>query len=116
MSLWAKLFGKKEKRKSGSQGDALVLDDSVYTKYPDVSLQSALTLISRHGRPAKVVIVMNHQVQVFFRDGTAYGLGGFTVGYRGTGPDYTKRLLNAAGFSVSIDEVAEMTPPVTFTA
>jgi hypothetical protein len=69
-----------------------------------------------HGKPAEVCIAGNHDMRVLFEDGSRYMLGGFTVGYRGTGPDYTKQLLAAAGFNVSIDEIAKMEPPVTLVA
>ena len=84
-----------------------------FTKYPDKSLEHARGLIERHGQPVEICIAENHDVRVAFRDGARYILGGFTVGYRGTGPDYTARLLGASGFSVTIDEIAEMEPPVT---
>lgn len=91
-------------------------EKSHFTTYPDLSLQKALQLMQRHGKPAEICIAGNHDIRVLFGDGSKYILGGFTVGYRGTGPDYTKRLLDAAGFNVSIDEIAEMEPPVTLVA
>ena len=62
--------------------------------------------MERHGKPVEICFAGNHDIRVLFGDGSRYILGGFTVGYRGTGPDYTKRLLDAAGFNVPIDEIA----------
>lgn len=86
---------------------------SHFTEYPDLSLQKAHELMRKHGKPIEICIAGNHDILVVFKDGTRYILGGFTIGYRGTGPDYTKAFLDAAGFDVSIDEIAEMRPPVT---
>jgi hypothetical protein len=95
---------------------SVAAEKSHFTGYPDLSLQKALQLMQRHGKPVEICIAGNHDIRVLFGDGSRYILGGFTVGYRGTGPDYTKRLLDAAGFNVSIDEIAEMEPPVTLVA
>ena len=90
-------------------------EDAYYSEYPDVSLRNALELMQKHGKPVQIDI-LSSKVRVLFGDGAAYNLGGFTVGYRGTGPDFTKRLLDAAGFAVSMDEIAAMEPPVTLKA
>ena len=95
---------------------SVVADMSHFTEYPDVSLEKAGELILKHGKPVEICIAGNHDIRVLFKDGARYILGGFTVGYRGTGPDYCKQFLNEAGFSVSIDQIAEMEPPVTLTA
>lgn len=91
-----------------------------FTKYPDLSLQNALQLMQRHGKPVEICVVRDHDIRVLFKDGSRYMLGGFTVGYRGTGPEYTKRFLNAAGFDISIDDTAAMKPeegqPITLVA
>jgi hypothetical protein len=89
------------------------IDRSCFTNYPDKSLEIARKLIKLHGRPIEICIVANHDIRVIFNDGSRYILGGFTVGYYGTGPDYTKIFLDIAGFNISIDEIAEMKPPVT---
>jgi hypothetical protein len=89
---------------------------SHFTQYPDVSLEKARELMRKHGKPVEVLIAGNHDIRVLFKDGERYILGGFTVGYRGTGPDYCKRFLDEAGFNVSIDEIADMEPPVTLVA
>jgi len=73
-------------------------EKSHFTRYPDLSLKYALQLMQRHGKPVEVRIVRDHDTRVLSKDGSRYVLGGFTVGYRGTGPDYTKRFLDAAGF------------------
>jgi len=95
---------------------SVAAEKSHFTEYPDLSLQKALQLMQRHGKPVEICIAGDHDIRVLFEDGSRYILGGFTVGYRGTGPDYTERLLNAAGFNISIDEIAEMKPPVTLVA
>jgi hypothetical protein len=95
---------------------SVAAEKSHFTEYPDLSLQKALQLMQRHGKPVEICIAGDHDIRVLFTDGSRYILGGFTVGYRGTGPDYTERLLDAAGFNVSIDEIAEMKPPVTLVA
>jgi hypothetical protein len=95
---------------------SVAAEKSHFTTYPDLSLQKALQLMQRHGKPAEICIAGNHDIRVLFEDGSRYILGGFTVGYRGTGPDYTERFLCAAGFDISIDEIAEMEPPVTLVA
>lgn len=92
------------------------VEKGYFTEYPDLSLENALALMRAHGRPVEICISANHDIRVLFQDGARYILGGFTVGYRGTGPDYTKRFLDAAGFDVSRDEIAEMEPPVTLVA
>jgi hypothetical protein len=97
---------------SGSVG----VERSHFTTYPDQSLRNAQSLMQVHGQPVQIQIVGNHDVRLLFADGARYILGGFTVGYRGTGPDYTERLLHAAGFDVSIDDIAAMEPPVTLVA
>ena len=89
---------------------------SHFTKYPDRSLEIAQELMRRYGRPVEICIAGNHDIRVLFKDGSRYILGGFTVGYRGTGPDYTKAFLDAAGFDISIDSIADMRPPVTLLA
>jgi hypothetical protein len=89
---------------------------SHFTKYPDRSLEIAHELMRRYGRPVEICIAGNHDIRVLFKDGSRYILGGFTVGYRGTGPDYTKAFLYAAGFDISIDSIANMRPPVTLFA
>jgi len=89
---------------------------SDFTQYPDLSLRKAIDLMEEHGKPAEISIAGNNDFHVLFPDGSRYILGGFTVGYRGTGPDYTKRFLDAAGFNITMDEIAEMKPPITLTA
>jgi hypothetical protein len=89
---------------------------SHFTEYPDRSLQIAHELMQRYGRPVEICIAGNHDIRVLFKDGSRYILGGFTVGYYGTGPDYTKAFLGAAGFDISIDNIADMRPPVTLIA
>jgi len=89
---------------------------SHFTEYPDLSLEKARELIRKHGKPVEICIAGNHDIRVLFKKGGRYILGGFTVGYRGTGPDYCKQFLNEAGFTVSIDQIAEMEPPVTLVA
>lgn len=87
-----------------------------FTEYPDRSLKIAHELMRRYGRPVEICIAGNHDIRVLFKDGSRYILGGFTVGYHGTGPDYTKAFLDAAGFDISIDSIADMRPPVTLLA
>lgn len=87
-----------------------------FTEYPDVSLEKARELIRKRGRPVEICIAGNHDIRVLFKDGGRYILGGFTVGYRGTGSDYCKQFLNESGFSVSINQIAKMKPPVTLVA
>ena len=89
---------------------------SHFTEYPDRSLEIARQLIQQHGKPAEICIAGNHDIRVLFKNGSRYILGGFTVGYRGTGPDFTKAFLDAAGFSISMDDIADMHPPVTLVA
>ncbi len=89
---------------------------SHFTEYPDKSLEIAHELMRQYGRPVEICIAGDHDIRVLFKDGTRYILGGFTVGYRGTGPDYTKAFLDAAGFDISIDSIADMRPPVTLLA
>ena len=87
-----------------------------YTTSPDLSLEKACNLIQYYGKPIELCIAGDHDFTIIFKNGDKYRLGGFTVGYRGTGPDYTKKLLDAAGYGISIDEIAEMKPPVNFTS
>jgi hypothetical protein len=87
-----------------------------YTTLPDLSFEKACNLIQYYGKPIELCIAGDHDFTIIFKNGDKYRLGGFTVGYRGTGPDYTKKLLDAAGYGISIDEIAEMKPPVTFTS
>ena len=94
----------------------VTVERSHYTKYPEVSLRNALQLMQTHGKPTEICIAGDHDIRVLFKDGSKYMLGGFTVGYRGTGPDYTQRFLDAAGFEITMDEIAEMKPPITLTA
>ena len=89
---------------------------SYFTQYPDLSLQKAMELMRIHGKPVEINIVANHDIRVLFKDGARYILGGFTVGYKGTGPGYTKKFLDAAGFDVSLAEIEEMKPPITLVA
>jgi hypothetical protein len=91
-------------------------EKSHFTEYPDRSLNNARQLIQQFGEPVEICIVGDHDIRVLFKNGSRYILGGFTVGYRGTGPDYTKAFLNASGFDISIDDIAEMRPPVTLVA
>lgn len=92
----------------------VAVDRKYFTQYPDLSLQKFNGLVSQYGKPVSVLIVANHDIRVTFRNGATYILGGFTVGYHGTGPDYTLRMLHQAGFDVSSDEIAGMKPPVCF--
>jgi len=97
----------------------VALEKRYFTMYPDLSLKNALELIQTQGKPVEICIGEYDgfsSIRVLFKDGSRYVLGGFTVGYRGTGPDYTKQFLDAAGFDISIDEIAEMKPPVTLVA
>ena len=87
-----------------------------YTTSPDLSLEKARNLMQWNGKPVELCIAGDHNFTIVFKNGNRFRLGGFTVGYRGTGPDYTKKLLDAAGFGISMDEIAEMKPPVTFTS
>jgi hypothetical protein len=89
---------------------------SHFTKDPYKSLEIAQELMRRYGKPVEICIAGNHDIRVLFKDGSRYILGGFTVGYRGTGPDHTKSFLDAAGFDISIDSIADMRPPVTLLA
>lgn len=95
---------------------SVAVDRSYFTNDPYLSLSVALELMQRLGKPEEICIAGNHDIRVLFKDGSRYVLGGFTVGYHGTGPDCTKRLLDAAGFHISIDKIAEMEPPVTLVA
>jgi len=90
-------------------------EDAYYSEYPDASLRNALQLMQEHGKPVQIDI-SNSGVTLVFKDKSKYNLGGFTVGYRGTGPSFTKNLLDAAGFSVTMDEIVAMEPPVTLKA
>lgn len=90
-------------------------EKSHYTQYPDISLQKALQLMQAHGKPVEIHIAKDHDLRVHFKDGSHYVLGGFTVGYKGTGPDYTRQLLDATGFNITANEIAEMKPPITLT-
>jgi hypothetical protein len=92
------------------------VDKQQYTQYPDVSLRNAIALIQQHGRPVEVSMATNDDVELVFPDGSRYLLGGFAAGYRGTGPDFFQRLLDAAGFAVSRDDIADMQTPLTFKA
>lgn len=93
----------------------VTVEKSHYTEYPDVSLRNAIQLMQTYGKPAEIHIAGDHDMRIVFKDGSKYMLGGFTVGYKGTGTDYTKLLLDTAGFNVTIDEIAEMKPPITLT-
>lgn len=90
-------------------------EKSHYTQYPDVSLQKALQLMQTLGKPVEILIAKDHDLRLQFKDGSHYVLGGFTVGYKGTGPDYTKKLLDSIGFDITADEITEMKPPITLT-
>jgi len=96
-------------------GHVIADEKAYYSKYPDVSLRNALQLMQKHGKPVQIEI-LNSEVHILFGDESKYILGGFTVGYRGTGPDFTKRFLNAAGFAVTMNEIEAMAPPVTLKA
>jgi hypothetical protein len=99
------------------QGSGVVsVDKQHFTQYPDVSLRNAIALMQQHGKPVEVSMAANDDVELVFPDGSRYLLGGFATGYRGTGPDFFKRLLEAAGFAVSTDDIADMQPPLTFKA
>ena len=91
-------------------------DLEYYTQYPDQSLDLARDLFKKHGKPVQIHIERNHRILAEFSDGARFVLGGFTVGYRGTGPDYTKWLLNSAGFCIEMDQIAAMKPPITLVA
>ncbi len=95
---------------------SVATERSDFTQYPDLSLRKAIELMEEHGKPAEICIAGNHDFRVLFPDGSRHVLGGFTVGYRGTGPDYTQRFLDAAGFNITKEEIAEMKPPITLTA
>ncbi len=89
---------------------------SYFTQYPDKSLEFAKQLIQQHGKPSEICITEDDDILVLFLDGAKFILGGFTVGYLGTGPRYTKAFLDAAGFSITMDEIVNMHPPVTLVA
>ena len=94
----------------------VAVEKSYFTQYPDKSLEFAKQLMQEHGKPSEICIAGNHDIQVLFPDGAKFTLGGFTVGYLGTGPRYTKAFLDAAGFTVSMDDIVSMHPPVTLIA
>jgi hypothetical protein len=85
---------------------------SHFSQYPDVSLRKAQELMQIHGKPVEIGIAES-EITVIFKDNTRFILGGFTVGYKGTGPDFTKRFLDEAGFDISKDDIAAMKPPIT---
>ena len=88
---------------------------SHFSDYPDVSLRKAQELMRIHGKPLEIAISDN-DFTLSFKDNTRFILGGFAVGYRGTGPDFAKRFLDEAGFTISLDEIADMKPPLTLQA
>ncbi len=92
------------------------MNEDHYSKYPDQSLQFAIALMQRLGKPKSCTIVRNHHFEVTFANGETYKFGGFTVGYSGTGPRFAHQFLAAAGFNVSLHEVESMKPPVTLTS
>jgi len=89
-------------------------EKAYYSEFPDISLQNAGYLIKEKGKPKVLEILGDHEFCLHFRDGSKFLLGGFTVGYRGTGPEYTLRLLIACGFNFNYDDVVAMKPPITF--
>lgn len=94
----------------------VTVERSHFTDYPDASLERAHELMQRHSKPTEICIAGNHDVRVQFKDGSRYVLGGFTVGYSGTGPDYSYAFLRAAGYMVTKADVETMVPPVTLVA
>jgi len=83
-----------------------------YSSYPDQSLNRAKDLISNKGKPAKIVINDNGFL-LEYPTGDFYQLGGFKVGYSGTGPDYARKFLNFIGFNYSEEDIENMSPPIT---
>ena len=53
-----------------------------FTQDPARSFECANELIRKHGKPVEVRIEGNHNLQVCFKDGLRYVLGGFTVDRR----------------------------------
>ena len=107
---------KKYRQCSVCQGSGKVsAERSHFSQYPDISLRKAQELMQIHGKPVEIGITEN-EIIVIFKDNTRFVLGGFTVGYHGTGPDFTKRFLDAAGFDVSKDDIASMKSPITLLA
>jgi len=104
---------KKYRQCSVCQGSGTVsAERSHFSQYPDVSLRKAQELMQIHGKPARIDIAEN-EITVLFKDNTQFILGGFAVGYKGTGPDFAKRFLDEAGFDISKDDIAAMVPPVS---
>ena len=104
---------KKYRQCSVCQGSGTVsAERSHFSQYPDVSLRKAQELMQIHGKPARIDIAEN-EITVLFKDNTRFILGGFAVGYKGTGPDFARRFLEEAGFDISKDDIAAMRPPVT---
>ena len=104
---------KKYRQCSVCEGSGKVsAERSHFSQYPDVSLRKAQELMQIHGKPVEIGITEN-EITVLFKDNTQFVLGGFTVGYHGTGPDFTKRFLNEAGFDISKEDIAAMIPPIT---
>jgi hypothetical protein len=104
---------KKYRQCSVCQGSGTVsAERSHFSQYPDVSLRKAQELMQIHGKPARIDIAEN-EITVLFKDNTRFILGGFAVGYKGTGPDFAKRFLDEADFDISKEDIAAMVPPVT---
>ena len=107
---------KKFRTCSVCQGSGKVTAErSHFSQYPDVSLRHAQELMQAHGKPLEIEI-SDDEIMVLFKGGMRFILGGFTVGYMGTGPDFTRRFLGEAGFEISREDIASMQPPVSLRA
>lgn len=131
MSIWEKLFGKRSKEqrqprcgvtKKGSNISAgrkrIKRIRALDFPYPAVAtgeewapiLHQKLT--KKHGKVTEVK-VSEFRPEVTFADGTVYVLDDYGIGYHGTGSYSFAAFLQAAGFKISREKVAEMQPPIT---
>jgi hypothetical protein len=82
--------------------------------YIEAAEQNARELVSQFGRVVEVHLKTNGEIEVVFEKGAVCTLGSlFKFGYPGTGPQCFATWLQAAGFSVTFDDVASMKAPKT---
>jgi len=85
-----------------------------FSHYPDQSFRLGEKLISKMGKPIEILIDDEGFI-LTYKNGTKYLLGGFKVGYLGTGPDYAKKFLNFLGFKFSDKDIKVMRSPLKLT-
>jgi len=84
-----------------------------YSRHPEFSLENVKKLINDNGKITEIHFADYMDIRVTCTNRSTFILGGFTIGYEGTGPQYTSLFLKIAGFNEEMDSVYQQKEPWT---